>query len=741
MKKKNKKFKFKSFVSGILISIMLIIFSYFVFDFVLSDNKIIVNQRPQNTVFKPLDQLEHRDWNSPNGKIAIPIFNEEKIRKDGLTKKRSYKERKILGSIPIRMYSSSYDVENYAMNDLQFETFVNKLEEKLPYGPEIYGLNIIFINKYKGNYFNPLYRHINIETRSFYEKADSPVFETTKQPNEEYVSFYDRHIQVLVHEYLHYLDHVYARSYGDFNSKKLYDLGGDTIVINGRIPDPSQFRVNKKFIETFKKILNYDNKNLLTPLKSSAVKKDKNNLKFVARDLNDQKVSLVSVANKYPVKWMWDRVNESKKVNLKIPKGQENIVIGSKKYFNFWKYNKDYSSIWSKRQYYSYKYSELFARRFSSLLYKEDGAKTEKFWSLSPLGFYSRWKKGYIVVDNVRRFDASTSKTDFWFSKLTPNIFNPLDTFNRYNNSLKIQDIWFDDYPYDAQEITNPSFKEYYTSRSTKLYDSLRKLMGQYNTSNISWIFRNNRFKYRNWDNLKKEKEILSYINGILALVRKIKSQNPSLKIPDWVWNNLNSFNFEPSSKTDSLLLRMGGYLKKSDIENTLGLSLLNFNQKLGLEARLGILNRDNTITTLNKKVIIQKYNVKKVASFIENEYVDFNPLDGNYFWVINNLDNQNLIKNDQDNKFLEDFDYQNDFVNLKKVENKKLVLFNQNDPTKYFVLKTARSEKKNDFNEFGLTNTITKKTLFELDNNFAEAIEDEKNQFAKIIKRVTKFV
>ena len=438
---------------------------------------------------------------------------------------------------------------------------------------------------------------------------------------------------------------------------------------------------------------------------------------------------------------MWDRVNESEKVDLKIPKGQENIVIGSKKYFNFWKYNKDYYSIWSKRQYYGYKYSELFARRFASLLYKEDGAKIKKGWSLSPLGFFSVWKKGYIVVDKVRRFDTTTAKKDFWFSKLTPNIFNPLNKFNSYNDSLKIQDIWFDDYPYDVKEITNPNFPEYYTSRSTKLYDSLRKLMGQYNTSNISWIFRNNRFKYRNWDNLKYKNEILPRINGLLALVRQKKSQNPNLKVPDWVWNNLNSFNFEPSSRKDSLFLRMGGYLKKSDIENTLGLSLLNFNQKLGLEARLGILNKDNTITKLNKKVMIQKYNVKKVNSFIENEYVPFKPLGGNYFWIINNLDNQNLIKKDQNDKFLEDFDYQNDFVNLKNVENRKLVLYNKNDITKYFVLKTARSEKQNDFNEFGKTHTITKKSLFELEDNLAEAIEDEKNQFAKIVEKKTTFI
>lgn len=722
MKKNNKNVKFKSLITGTLVSIILGIFCYFILNFVSNNNHQIT---PNNKNLNLIYQLKHRRWEE--GEINIPIFDEKIILKNDLTTKKEYIEKKLLGSIPIRMYS--FENENYVMNDSQFQTFVDKLEEKLPYGPEIYGLNMININNVKGNHFDPVYKYINLEIKPFYKSSNNVLNEKGKL-NPNYISFYDNYISTAVHEYLHYLEEIYAKSFFEESSKKLYDLGGDTIATTNEIPTSRAFYVNKKFIENFKKILNYNNENLLTPSESSAVSVNKNNPEVFAPKSN-KKLSLISVANKYPVKWMWDRVNESSKVDLKIPKGQENLVIGSKKYFDFIYYNKDLHSIWSKKQYYWYKYSELFARRFTSLLYKEDKNKIEK------LGLLYRWKDAYIFDNGIRRFDFTTSKNDFRFSRITPTIHNPLKILDSYNLSLKTQDIWFDDYPYDLEEVPNLNHKDYHTYRSTKLYNSLRKLMGQYNGSDISWIIRNNKFKYRNWTNFKTQKNILSYINGIWNLVKQKKSKHPTLEIPKWIWNNLNNFRFEPSTKNDNFLLRFGGYLTENDIRN-LGLSLSSFNQKSGLEVELGLLNDDFlTVKRLNKKVIIHKYNVKKVSSFIENEYIDFEPLDNNYFWVVNNLDNQNIVKN-SNNKFLEDFDYENDFIDLKKVENKRLVLFNKNNLTKFIPLKTTRYENKDEMDEFGKTTTILNKTILQRDKEYAIAIEED--NFAKIKKNKTLF-
>ena len=721
MMKNSKNFKFKSFISGIIISIIIGVFCYFILNFVSSANSNIKNDNQDlNFIYK----LKHKFWEG----IAIPIFDEEKFVKDDSISKRSPKEKKLLGSIPVRMYSLLGD-EDYVMNDSQFQTFVDKLEEKLPYGPEIYGLNVININKDKGNFFNPLYKFINLEVEPFYESIDNLSGITYNElQNKKYISFYDKHISTAVHEYLHYVDEIYSISYFAEDTKKLYELGGDSIVkSDDTIPVPKEFYVNKKFIENFKKILNYDNEKLLTTSQSSAVSKNKNNLEtFTPKKTKE--LLLTSVANKYPVKWMWDRVNESPKVDLKIPKGQENIVIGSKDYFDFILYNKKFHSIWSKWQYYFYKYSELFARRFSSLLYKEDKEKLKKN-PFFPFLNLEEWK-GFVEKNGIKRFDFTTTKNDFRFSRITPTIYNP-NKNDPYNNSLKIQDVWFDDYPYDSEEIPSSNSQNYNTYRSTRLYNLLRKLMGQYDGSDISWIIRNNRFKYRNLDIFKNREAILAYINGKWNLVKEKKSNNKNLIIPEWVRNNLNDFRFEVNAKNDDFLLRMGGYLSEKDI-NDLNLPLLSFNQKVGLEAKIGILNEDSTITSLNKKVKIHKYNVRKVSSFIENQYIEFNQNGDNYFWIVNNLDEQNVIE-DSNNKYLEDFDYDNDFIDLKKIENKKLVLFNKDDLTKYIPLKSARYESEDEDDEFGKTSTIINKTILQNDKEYAYA--NEEGGFAKIQK------
>jgi hypothetical protein len=77
----------------------------------------------------------------------------------------------------------------------------------------------------------------------------------------------------------------------------------------------------------------------------------------------------------------------------------------------------------------------------------------------------------------------------------------------------------------------------------------------------------------------------------------------------------------------------MGGYLNKNNLENDLGLSQIkNINYKKGLEVALGEIKDDGTIKSLNKKIMIQKYNVKKITSFLDNRYVELPENSNKYF-------------------------------------------------------------------------------------------------------------
>jgi hypothetical protein len=175
----------------------------------------------------------------------------------------------------------------YPINDFQFQIFVNILEEKLPYGPEIFGLYMININKFEGNFFSPKYKQINLSIPSHRSVNFDP--------------FYDYYIQIAIHEYLHYVDYVYVYTQikNTNESQKLYDLGGDSIIFDYSIPEkPKTFYVNKKFIDEFKNILNYNKDSLISPDISSAASIDRKN----PNSFLVQNKKYYSVADKYPVK-------------------------------------------------------------------------------------------------------------------------------------------------------------------------------------------------------------------------------------------------------------------------------------------------------------------------------------------------------------------------------------------------------------------------------------------------------
>jgi hypothetical protein len=128
---------------------------------------------------------------------------------------------------------------------------------------------------------------------------------------------------------------------------------------------------------------------------------------------------------------------------------------------------------------------------------------------------------------------------------------------------------------------------------------------------------------------------------------------------------------------------------------------------------------------------MIQKYNVKKITSFLDNRYVELPENSNKYFWVIDDLKNSSNIEDLNDKNFKDDFKYKDDFINIENIKNKKLVLYNKNDLKKFVILKTTRYENKNSINEFGKTNTLKKETIFLRENSYYLAKEE--NNFAKI--------